>query len=202
MKTVAAIALALALSLTCTRLAVADDKAAPLSSANLQSSVSQDDELHFETVLTVHGEIVSVDQTNRSLTLKRERAGTLTLQARNEKNLEGIKTGDRVVIRYVEGVHIAKKKAGEALPVASLKGGIIASKPGEPATAGVSGQRKTVARVEAIDEANQEVTLQGPEGSVETVMVENPEALERIKVGDQIVVTHGLALALSLDKES
>jgi len=168
----------------------------------LQSSVSQDDELHFETVLTVHGEIVSVDQTNRSLTLKRERAGTLTLQARNEKNLEGIKTGDRVVIRYVEGVHIAKKKAGEGLPVASLKGGIIASKPGEPATAGVSGQRKTVARVEAIDEANQEVTLQGPEGSVETVMVENPEALERIKVGDQIVVTHGLALALSLDKES
>ena len=202
MRTAAAIALALALGLTCTRLAVADETAVPDSSANLQSSASRDDELHFETVLTVHGEIVSVDQTNSSLTLMGRKAGTLTLQVRNEKNLEGIKAGDRVVIRYVEGVHIAKKKPGEAAPVASLTEGILAAKPGEPAAAGTSRQHKTVASVQAIDEANQEVTLKGPDGSVETVMVENPEALERVKVGDQVVIMHGLALALSLDKES
>ena len=50
--------------------------------------------------------------------------------------------------------------------------------------------------------ADQEVTLKGPDGSVETVMVENPESLKGIKVGDQIVITRSEALALSLDKEN
>jgi len=201
MRTAAAIALALALSLTCTRLAVAEETATQ-SSANLQSSVTQDDELHFETILTVHGEIASVDQANRRLTLKRHEPGTLALEARDQKKLEGIKPGDRVVIRYVEVVHLREKKPGEALPKASLKEGIIAAEPGGPAKAAVPRRHMAVVSVEATDKTFQEVTLEGPDGSQETVMVENPEALEHIKVGDQVVITHSWALALSLDKES
>lgn len=59
-----------------------------------------------------------------------------------------------------------------------------------------------VASVEAIDEVDQEVTLKRPDGSLETLMVTNPEYLERIKVGDEVVITRGQALALSVDKES
>jgi preprotein translocase subunit YajC len=202
MRTAVAIALALALSLTCTQLAVADEKAATQSSANLQSSVSQGDELHFETVLTVHGEIASVDQANRRLTLEGQGGGILALEARDQKNLEGIKAGDQVVIQYVEGVHIAKKKPKDAQPIASLKDGIIAAEPGELANAGNPRRHMAVGSVEAIDKPFQEITLKGPDGSQETVMVENPETLEHLKVGDQIVITDALALALSLEKES
>lgn len=53
-----------------------------------------------------------------------------------------------------------------------------------------------VASVEAIDEVEQEVTLKGPNSSLETLMVTNPEYLERIKVGDEVVITRGQALAL------
>jgi hypothetical protein len=189
MRTAAAIALALVLSPTCTRLAVADEKGAAPSSTSLQGSVNQDDELHFETVLTVHGEIASVDPASRRLTLKRQGAGTLALEARDQKTLEGVKAGDRVVIRYVEGVHIRDKKPGEGLPMASLK-------------AGVPRRHLTVASVGAMDETFQEVALKDPDGSQETVMVENPETLEHLKVGDQVVITRSWALALSLDKEN
>ena len=202
MRTEAAIALALALGVVCTQLAVADEKAEPKSAANVQSSASKDDELHFETVLTVHGEIVSIDPTSRHIILKAQGAGTLTVEARNEKELEGIKEGDRVVLRYIEGTHIRKNKPGQALPMASVKEGITAAKPGEPANGGGPQRHMTVVSVKAIDEAFQEVTLKGSDGSQETVMVENPEALEDMKVGDQVVITHSWAMALSLDKEN
>jgi len=55
---------------------------------------------------------------------------------------------------------------------------------------------------ETIDETDQEITLKGPDGSLETLMVSDPEFLGSTKVGDQVVITHVQALALSLDKES
>jgi hypothetical protein len=54
--------------------------------------------------------------------------------------------------------------------------------------------------VESVDAINQEVTLKGPDGSLETIEVTNPEHLRRIKVGDKVVITHAEALALSLEK--
>jgi len=59
----------------------------------------------------------------------------------------------------------------------------------------------TVTSIEAIDETFQEVTLKGPDGSQETVMVENPETLDHLKVGDQVVITRRWAPALSHDKK-
>jgi hypothetical protein len=198
MRTVAAIAVCIALGVTCTRLAVAGEQPPPGSAASAQVSATHGDELHFVSVLTIHGEVVSVDPTNRLVTLKDAKGDTSTLEARSEKNLEAVKVGDRVAIRYFEGVQIRKKKPGEAVPVPSLKEGIIGTKPGGP----TKKRHAMVASVEAIDAADQEVTLKGPDGSLETIMVTNPGYLERIKVGDQVVITRSQALALSLDKES
>ncbi|MGA7760176.1 MAG: hypothetical protein WCA59_00425, partial [Candidatus Binataceae bacterium] len=55
--------------------------------------------------------------------------------------------------------------------------------------------------VERVDAANQEITLKGPDGSLETIMVSNPYYRANIKVGDQVVLTRPQALALSLEKE-
>jgi hypothetical protein len=159
-------------------------------------------QLHFETVLTTHGEIVSVDRINRLLAIKGPRGNTLTLESRNQKNLEAIHAGDRVLIRYIEGVQIRKKNPGEVLPMATLKEGIAGAAPGESPKARISRKRTIVASVETIDEVNQEVTLKGPDGSIETVMVENPETLQGLKAGDQLVITYSHALALSVDNDN
>ena len=129
--------------------------------------------------------------------LKGPKGETSTLEARSEKNLAAVKVGDRVAIRYFEGVQIRKKKPGEAVPVPSLKDGIIGAKLGRTSKT----KHAIIASVEAIDQADQEVTLKGPDGSLETIMVTDPEYLERIEVGDQVVLTRSQALALSIDKE-
>jgi len=198
MRTVAAIAVSIALGLACSRPAVTGEQPPPGSAKSAQGSASHGDELHFVNVLTVHGEIVSVDPTNRLVTLKGPTGNTFTLEARNEKNLEAVKAGDRVMVQYFEGVQIRKKKPGESVPAPSLKDGIIGGTLGKSLKA----KRMIVASVERIDEAYQEVTLKGPDGSLETIMVTDPEYLKRIKVGDQVVITRIQALALSLNKES
>lgn len=181
---------------------VAAEQSTTTESATAPAAAAATSQLHFETVLTTHGEIVSVDRINRLVAIKGPRGNTLTLEARNQKNLEAIHAGDRVLIRYIEGVQIRKKNPGEALPMATLKEGIAGAAPGESPKARISRKRTMVASVETIDEANQEITLKGPDGSIETVMVENPENLQSIKTGDPLVITHSQALALSLDKEN
>jgi len=51
--------------------------------------------------------------------------------------------------------------------------------------------------VERVDAANQEITLKRPDGSLETIVVSNPEHLGNVKVGDRLVITRPQALALS-----
>ena len=63
------------------------------------------------------------------------------------------------------------------------------------------GKRALAVSVERLDVDNQEITLKGPDGSLETIMVSNPESLSNFKVGDRVVITRPQVLALSLEKE-
>jgi len=56
------------------------------------------------------------------------------------------------------------------------------------------------ASVERVNAGNQEITLKGPDGSRETIMISGPDYLSRVKVGDQVMITRRQALALSLEK--
>ena len=58
-----------------------------------------------------------------------------------------------------------------------------------------------VTSVQSVDAIDQEITLKAADGSIETIMVSNPEYLKRIKTGDQVGITRAQALALSLEKE-
>ena len=72
---------------------------------------------------------------------------------------------------------------------------MIGGEPGEP-----SGKERALsAPVERVDALNQEITLKGPDGSLETIMVSNPEYLGHIKVGDRVVITRPQGLAVSLE---
>jgi hypothetical protein len=179
-------------------LAAAGDQTQASSSANTQPAPARSDELHFVNVLTFHGEIVAVDPAKRLVTLKDANGEVLTLEAERKENLAARKVGERVLARYFEGAQIGKEKPGEAAPVHSLKDGMIGAELG-----GLSGKQPAVAAsVERVDAANQEITLEGSDGSLETIMVSNPYYLSHVKVGDQVMITRPQALALSLEKES
>jgi hypothetical protein len=196
MRSIAAFAVCAAFSVTYARFAIAGEQSQAGSTPSPQVPGFAD-ELHFVTVLTLRGKVVAVDPANRRVTVKDSKGDTSSLEVRSEKALDSLKAGDRVVVRYFEGAQIRKKKATKAGPNASLNDGIIGGEPGGPSKK----KHALVASVEAVDAMDQEVTLKGAGGSIETIMVVNPENLGHITVGDQVVITRAQALALSVEKE-
>jgi hypothetical protein len=165
------------------------------SVASAQVSPKESDELHFVSVLTLHGEVVAIDPANRLVTVRDANGHSSKLEVRSEKDLDSLKVGDRVVAHYVEGAQINKKLRGAAR-AASLNDGMTGSDFGGTASKG----HMLVATVENVDAAEQEVTIKGEDGSLETIMVANPKYLRHIKVGDRVAITSAQALALSLEK--
>ena len=154
------------------------------------------------TVLAVHGKIVDVDKARKLVTLEGPSGRRVTLEIQNPYNLEAAKVGDKVVAHFYEIVTIREKKPGESGPSASLKEGIATATPGEVPGASAGIKVKLVVTVVEIDKANGTVTIKGPDGTVEKVKARNPSNLERIKVGDDLVVGVSRGVAISLEKES
>jgi hypothetical protein len=125
-----------------------------------------------------------------------DHGATSTLETRREEELQSFKVGEHITIRYFEGAQIVKYSKKEEVPTFSLKHGVAAAKLGGP-----SGKKHAaIATVAAIDTVEQEVTLRGPDGSLETIMVANPEYLEHLKVGDRVGLARAQAMAISLEK--
>lgn len=197
MKILAAIAICFALSAAYARFAAAGEGVQAASSASTESLPAPADELHFVSVRTFHGEIEAVDPAKRLVTLKGPSGELLTLEAEREQDLTGRKVGDRVLVRYFEGARIGKGERGEAVPIHSLKDGMLGAEAG-----GSSGkQREFAASVERVDAVNQEITLKGRDGTLETIMVSDPDYLRKVRVGDRVVITRPQALALSVENE-
>jgi hypothetical protein len=154
------------------------------------------------TVITVHGQIVNVDRGRKLVTLEGPAGRRVTVYVRNPYNLTAAKVGEPFAARFYEVITIRKKKPGENLQGGSLSEGVWTARPG-----GVpGGSRAMLVRlpvtVDAIDEANQTVTVKAGDGTTETVKARYPQALKRLKVGDELVISLYRGVAVSLQKES
>ena len=192
MKPAAMIALGLVLSVACVRYASGQESQSPPASTG--ASAAPEDNLHFVTVLTLKGGVVTVDPANLLVAIKHENGNVSTIEVRSTGELEGIKPGDQVSVQYFEGGQIGKPQGSETPAVASLREGLLAA-------TGTAMKHHLVGSVERVDTYSQEVTLKGSDGSLQTIEITNPEDLENVKAGDMVVITNAQALALSLTKE-
>ena len=156
----------------------------------------------YGTVVTAHGKIVKVDKAMKEVTLELPEGRRVTIVVQNPYNLEAAKVGEPFVAHYYEVVTIRKKKPGESVPSASLKGGIATARPGAVPGAVSEVHIRLLVTVDAIDEANGTVTVRAPDGTVETVKARNPKNLKRLKVGDELVISISRAIGITLEKES
>jgi PBP1b-binding outer membrane lipoprotein LpoB len=154
-----------------------------------------------ETVLTVHGKIVSVDQANKQVTLEGPNGKDVTLTVNNPTNLQSLKAGDRYVAQFTEAITIVAKGPSDKPPVATLTAGLWTANPGATPGAVVARQAHLVVVISAIDQADQRVTLQAPDGSTENIHVTNPEALQGVQIGDRIAITLTQSVAIALAPE-
>jgi hypothetical protein len=196
MRTASAIAICVAISGVCMGVGAAGAQPQPDAVASSPGAAATGDELHFVSVLTMRGEVAAVDPANRLVTLRDSTGQSSTLEVRSDKDLDAIKVGDPVVARYFEGAQIGKAKVGGAVPIQTLKSGL-----GSQAQEPTEQRHALFASVKAVDRAHQEVTLKGPDSSLETIMVTNPEELGHLKAGDRVSVTLSKGLVLSLEKQ-
>ncbi|HEX7125239.1 MAG TPA: hypothetical protein VF406_05595 [Thermodesulfobacteriota bacterium] len=151
-----------------------------------------------EVIATVE----AIDRDQRVVTMRGPQGRVVDVKVPPEaQNLDQVEVGDRIRVRYLEGLAIMVEPAGGG-PSASQSGTVrLAPKGATPG--GVAVQvRQIRARVDAVDHAQRTVTLTGPQGRTVTLPVDpSVERFDQVKPGDEVVVAYAESLALSLVKE-
>ena len=152
------------------------------------------------STVTVRGWIDAVDKTNRTVTLKGPRGGTVTLDVKDPKKLETMSVGDPVVAAFVEALAIKVKKVPGATPSATVTEARVSSQPGETPSGAIGRELVVTATITAVDRREQTVTIKGPRGNTETIKVKDATNLSGVEAGDVAELTYTQALAVTLDR--
>ena len=151
------------------------------------------------TVVTATVE--KIDMATREVTLKGEDGKLETVKVGPEaRNLDQVKVGDKVTLKYYESVAVFVAPPGgkpSVTETTDIERAALGAKPGGKITNVV----EATATVEAVDLNKRTVTFKGPEGNVKTVKVSDlVKRLNEVKAGDRIVVRYTEAVAVSVEK--
>lgn len=154
-----------------------------------------------ETTATVE----SVDQQSREVLLRGPGGNLVTVTAGPAvQNLDRVRPGDRVVVRYIEALAASLAKADESGgSMVQGQGGMArTTSPGARPTGVIGNQVRTTVRIEAVDRAKNTVTFVGPSGEARTVSVREPDArrfLQTLNAGDLVDLVYTEALAIAVE---
>jgi len=147
---------------------------------------------------TVVATVEEIDTQQRRVTLKGPKGNLIPLVlGPDARNLEQVKVGDSVAVRYTEALSLTLKKDGKELRGSSETVDGARSAAGERPAGVVAEEIEVTADVIAIDPKSQLVTLRGPKQTVD-LWVRDPKQFKLIKVGDQVQAVYTQALALSV----
>ena len=74
------------------------------------------------------------------------------------------------------------------------------AKAGEKPGGVLATEKTVVATIEAIDKKAKTATLKGEDGKSVTVTPRDPKNLDKVKVGDRLVITYTEAIAVKVEK--
>lgn len=162
------------------------------------------DPINIEGTQKMTATIEAVDQEKRTVTLKAENGKTQTVDIGPDvRNFAQVKAGDKVVVRYYEGLAAQVAKKGEGTPAGQIDQAVIGGRApaGEKPGAAVGNVVTTTVVIQAVDKAANKVTFDTPDGQ-RTVAVKKPEAqkfIAGLKKGDEVDITYTEALAISVE---
>lgn len=143
--------------------------------------------------------VEAVNMQTRMVTLRNLDGESFTVYVGEEAiNLPQVRVGDEVSVEYVEALAVRMAQPGEVRDETSLEVGRAA--PGsKPGAIGVV-ETTVTATIEGMDKIEETVSLRLPDGALRIVKVQDQANLEKVKVGDTIVITYAEALAISVKK--
>jgi hypothetical protein len=153
------------------------------------------------SVTVVHGRIVSVDQENKLVTLQPVGGQQVMLHVFNPYSLATAKPGEPFTAWFYEVARVQKLVPGQSPSAQSLRAGIVNAAPDQTAGAPFGSQYQFAVTINAIDKNNKTISISGLDGTVEVVVVSNPESLDQVNAGEQVVVTLIEVVAIALNKE-
>ena len=147
--------------------------------------------------VTMKASIEAIDKTGRSVTLKGPRGNLVTVHADETfKRFDQLKVGDVVTATITVAVAARIRKAGDPEPKEVKETSeVFKDKIGGKAY----GEQTVTVSVEEIDRTAPSVTVKTSDGRILSFRVKNAANLKNLKVGDQVDVTIGLGLLLSVD---
>jgi hypothetical protein len=154
-------------------------------------------------LLSLTAKVTAVDYDKREITLKGALGNEETLIVDPKvKRLAEIKVGDNITADYYISMAAELRKPTaeeEKEPLTVLEGAV---KAGETTPPGVAGLRryKAVMTIEGLNRPTETLTLKGPLGHYHTVRVQHPENLEKMHIGEKIIVVFTEAQAISVEK--
>jgi hypothetical protein len=157
-----------------------------------------------EAIATVE----SVDQQTRRVVLRGAGGNVFEVHAGPAvENLARVKSGDRVVVRYIEALAASLAKSGQGGGgTATEQGGISRHAPeGSRPTGTVGNQIRSTVTIDAVDRALHAVTFTGPGNRARTIAVRDPEMqrfVDTLRVGDRVDLVYTESLAVAVEPVS
>jgi len=150
-------------------------------------------------VIAIEATVEEVDHDARKVTLKGPEGKTVKIDVDEQvKNLPQVEVGDLLTVEYIEAVTIQVFGPGELIPGATAVTTVGSAEPGQKPAGIAMDEIIVVATINAIDKANSLVTLMGAEGKAKTVKASDPENLEKVKVGDKVMITYTESIGISV----
>lgn len=145
--------------------------------------------------------VEAIDHATRAVTLVDASGGKLIFRAdQGVRNLEQVKIGDVLQGQLVEKLLVEARPATaeeKRVPVSIAEAGVRAE-PGEKPAGLFVRELKSVFTIASIDKAAGGGELRDADGRLHFVKARDPNVLDRLKVGDTVVVTYTEALRLEV----
>ena len=146
------------------------------------------------------GTVKAVDPQKKTVSIEGPGGKTATVNAKNARNLDQVKVGDKVKIEFIEEMALFVRKS-DAPPSATEAQAIALAPKGQKPSGLVAETIELTGNVESIDSKKRTIALKGPAGNVRTFHVDKAvKNFSQIKKGDQVVLRFTEALALSVVK--
>ena len=149
----------------------------------------------LEDTLVLH--ITRIEKESRLVTLKTVGGDTLSVVCGPEvKNFDKLKVGDKVQTVYKETLSIRVDKTGEMVETTETTS--TSAKKGDAPAAQFWEKREVKARITQIDKAGGTAEIQTKNGEAFTVIPDQVENLDKVQVGNYVVVTQTSSRAISV----
>ena len=155
-----------------------------------------------EALVTMEATVTAINHETREVTLQNAEGESVTIIADDEvKNLAQVDVGDKLTIEYMEGVMIQVFGSGEVELGTEEVTAVARAEPGEKPAGVAITETTVIVVIEAIDKENEKVTLKNAEGKSRTVKVRNPDNLEKVAVGDKVIISFTKAVAITITEK-